>query len=75
MRKETNIDELKTMTEAPETLHLDIGLNNELHTYQLVKPKKKRGRPPTLDAMNAGSGTKPKQSLGAKIGEQAKKIF
>ena len=48
-KKETTVEDLQTASEAPEVIHLNIGMRGELHTYVLVKPKrKKRGRPPTL---------------------------
>lgn len=48
--KETNIDELKTLSEAPEVLHLDIGLKGNLVMYVQYKPtakRKPRKKPPT----------------------------
>ena len=36
---ETNIDDLKTMTEAPDSLELRIGLADTIHTYQRVSSK------------------------------------
>ena len=56
-KKETTVEDLQTASEAPEVIHLNIGMRGELHTYRLMKPKqaKKRGRPPTLKKLEPSS--------------------
>lgn len=48
--KETNIDELKTMTEAPESLALNIGMKGKLTIYKRVDAAASKKAPAKKEA-------------------------
>ena len=51
MSEETSFDELRTASEAPSTIHLNIGMQGKLYTYHLEQAKparKKRGPKPKI---------------------------